>query len=68
LAAASLLSLLPDWAIPALAQDDTLVPFTDLPANFNPTPTAVATTGSGPGQRGSVARLCRRRSHGRQRS
>jgi DMSO/TMAO reductase YedYZ molybdopterin-dependent catalytic subunit len=40
LAAASLLSLLPDWAIPALAQDDTLVPFTDLPANFNPTPTA----------------------------
>ena len=40
LAAASLLSLLPDWAIPALAQDDSLVPFTDLPANFNPTPTA----------------------------
>jgi DMSO/TMAO reductase YedYZ molybdopterin-dependent catalytic subunit len=40
LAAASLLSLLPEWAIPALAQDDTLVPFTDLPANFNPTPTA----------------------------
>jgi DMSO/TMAO reductase YedYZ molybdopterin-dependent catalytic subunit len=39
LAAASLLSLVPDWAIPALAQDDTLVPFTDLPAKFNPTPT-----------------------------
>ena len=37
--AASLLSLVPDWAIPALAQDDTLVPFTDLPANFNPAPT-----------------------------
>ena len=39
LAAASLFSLVPDWAIPAYAQDDTLVPFTDLPANFNPTPT-----------------------------
>ena len=38
LAAAGLLSLLPDWALPALAADDTLVPFTDLPANFNPTP------------------------------
>jgi DMSO/TMAO reductase YedYZ molybdopterin-dependent catalytic subunit len=39
LAAASLLSLMPDWTIPALAQDDTLVPFTDLPATFNPMPT-----------------------------
>ena len=38
LAAASLLALVPDWAIPALAQGDTLVPFTDLPANFNPAP------------------------------
>jgi DMSO/TMAO reductase YedYZ molybdopterin-dependent catalytic subunit len=38
LAAASLLSLMPDWAIPALAQDETAVPFTDLPANF-PAPT-----------------------------
>jgi hypothetical protein len=38
LAATSLLALLPDWAIPALAQSETVVPFTDLPANFNPTP------------------------------
>jgi DMSO/TMAO reductase YedYZ molybdopterin-dependent catalytic subunit len=29
----------PDWVIPALAQDETLVPFTDLPATFNATPT-----------------------------
>ena len=27
-----------DWALPALAQSETAVPFTDLPANFNPTP------------------------------
>ncbi len=38
LTAASLLALARDWALPALAQGDTLVPFTDLPANFNPTP------------------------------
>jgi len=38
LAAASLFSLLPDWALPALAEGETLVPFNDLPANFNPTP------------------------------
>src|SRR5688572_12727425 len=25
----------PDWALPALAQGETLVPFTDLPANAN---------------------------------
>ncbi len=30
-AAATLLAMLPDWAIPALAQGETLVPFTDLP-------------------------------------
>jgi DMSO/TMAO reductase YedYZ molybdopterin-dependent catalytic subunit len=31
---------LPDWAIPALAQNEVVVPFTDLPAtvNFTPTP------------------------------
>jgi DMSO/TMAO reductase YedYZ molybdopterin-dependent catalytic subunit len=29
---------LPEWALPALAQGETLVPFTDLPDNFNPTP------------------------------
>src|SRR3979409_2433183 len=39
LAATSLLGLAADWAIPALAQGETLVPFTDWPANFNPTPT-----------------------------
>src|SRR5438067_2091806 len=35
LAVSGLLALAP---IPALAQGETLVPFTDLPANFNPTP------------------------------
>jgi len=35
-AAGGVLALLPEWAIPALAQGDTDVPFTDLPANFNP--------------------------------
>src|SRR5438128_9661661 len=38
LSAASLLALATDWPIPALAQDETLVPFTDLPANINLTP------------------------------
>src|ERR1041385_8289188 len=38
LAAAGLLAMLPEWAIPALAQGETIVPFTDFPANFNPTP------------------------------
>lgn len=36
LAATSLLALVPDWAIPALAQGETDVPFTDYPKNFNP--------------------------------
>ena len=31
---------LPEWALPALAQGETVVPFTDLPANFNPAPAA----------------------------
>jgi len=35
LSAASMLALA-DWAIPALAQSDADVPFTDLPANYNP--------------------------------
>lgn len=39
MAATSLLALLPEWAIPAMAAGETMVPFTDLPANFNPTPT-----------------------------
>ena len=29
---------LPEWALPALAQGETVVPFTDWPENFNPTP------------------------------
>src|ERR1700746_3374063 len=31
---------LPEWALPAPADDETLVPFTDIPkdANFNPAP------------------------------
>ena len=28
----------PEWVMPALAQGETLVPFTDWPANFNPNP------------------------------
>ena len=28
----------PEWVLPALAQGETVVPFTDFPANFNPTP------------------------------
>jgi DMSO/TMAO reductase YedYZ molybdopterin-dependent catalytic subunit len=40
LAVAGLAALgIPDWAIPALAQDETLVEFTDIPGGkFNPTP------------------------------
>ena len=30
----------PEWALPVLAQGETLVPFTDLPPTFNPTPRA----------------------------
>jgi DMSO/TMAO reductase YedYZ molybdopterin-dependent catalytic subunit len=37
--AAAGLALLPEWAFPALAQNETIVPFSDIPANFNPTPT-----------------------------
>ena len=29
---------IPEWALPVLAQGETVVPFTDLPANFNPNP------------------------------
>ena len=36
LAAAGFLALAPDWATPALAQGDVDVPFTDIPATFNP--------------------------------
>jgi DMSO/TMAO reductase YedYZ molybdopterin-dependent catalytic subunit len=38
LAAASVLALVPEWALPALAQGDVDVPFTDVPATFNPNP------------------------------
>ena len=38
LAAAGALALVPDWALPALAQGDVDVPFTDIPATFNPSP------------------------------
>ena len=31
---------IPEWALPALAQSETLVPFTDLPATVNTTPAA----------------------------
>ena len=41
LAAATVLATLPKWATPALAQGETDVPFTDIPATFNPSnPTA----------------------------
>ena len=41
LAVAGLGSLgFPEWALPALAQGETVVPFTDLPANINLTPAA----------------------------
>ena len=34
--AAGLLAMVPEWAIPALGQNEADVPFTDIPANFNP--------------------------------
>jgi DMSO/TMAO reductase YedYZ molybdopterin-dependent catalytic subunit len=38
-AAAALGTLgIPDWAVPALAQDETLVPFTDIPPTFSTAP------------------------------
>ena len=45
---------LPEWLLPALAQGETLVPFTDIPANFATNPSAVSasrtsrSTGSSP--------------------
>jgi DMSO/TMAO reductase YedYZ molybdopterin-dependent catalytic subunit len=38
IAAAGALAVVPDWALPALAQGDVDVPFTDIPATFNPSP------------------------------
>ena len=40
LAATSLLALMSDWSLPALAQGDADVPFTDIPATFNTNPSA----------------------------
>lgn len=31
----------PEWALPALAQDETLVPFTDIPENFQTNPSDI---------------------------
>jgi DMSO/TMAO reductase YedYZ molybdopterin-dependent catalytic subunit len=38
IAAAGALAVVPDWVLPALAQGDVDVPFTDIPATFNPSP------------------------------
>ena len=38
LAAAGALALVPEWALPALAQGEVDVPFTDIPATFNFSP------------------------------
>ena len=38
IAAAGGLALVPAWALPALAHGDVDVPFTDIPATFNPSP------------------------------
>ena len=38
LAAAGALALVPEWALPALAQGETDVPFTDIPPTFNFSP------------------------------
>ena len=32
---------LPEWAMPVLAQGETVVPFTDIPENFSTTPSAI---------------------------
>src|SRR5512134_992418 len=37
-AAAGALALVPEWALPALAQGEVDVPFTDIPATFDPSP------------------------------
>ena len=38
IAAVGVLALVPEWALPALAQGEVDVPFTDIPATFNPSP------------------------------
>ena len=44
--AGSLVALVPEWALPALAQGEMDVPFTDVPATFNPSNRQRRTTGS----------------------
>jgi DMSO/TMAO reductase YedYZ molybdopterin-dependent catalytic subunit len=44
LALSSLLAFVPEFAVPALAQGETDIPFTDYPANFNPNPNPEAAT------------------------
>jgi DMSO/TMAO reductase YedYZ molybdopterin-dependent catalytic subunit len=41
LAAAGLGLLMPEWSLPALAQGETVVPFTDIPQNFATNPSEV---------------------------
>jgi DMSO/TMAO reductase YedYZ molybdopterin-dependent catalytic subunit len=41
-AAAAVLALIPEWAVPALAQGEVDIPFTDIPMTFNPTPASGA--------------------------
>jgi DMSO/TMAO reductase YedYZ molybdopterin-dependent catalytic subunit len=43
LAAASLLAMVPEWAVPALAEGETDVEFTDIPKTFNPNNPAAPT-------------------------
>jgi DMSO/TMAO reductase YedYZ molybdopterin-dependent catalytic subunit len=38
LSAAAILAFAPDWVLPALAQGEVDVPFTDIPETFNPNP------------------------------
>ncbi len=38
------LANLPEFVLPAMAQGETLVPFSDIPANFNPNPNATSRT------------------------
>lgn len=40
----SILANLPEFAMPVLAQGETVVPFSDFPANFNPNPNAITRT------------------------
>ncbi len=54
LVATSLLALWSDWNFPALAQGETDVPFTDIPANFNTNPSATTRLARHPENRWSL--------------